>query len=347
MTNEAIKVTLDFISAINRGDFDTLSALMGPKHTFIDIEGKVEQDAERIAKGWCAYLQDNPNYHIYIRQIFILDEGIAVIGHTTGSHLNLPDSAEFHNEGVIWVAQVAQGKLRQWQLYSDTVKNQLLLNLNDRQEVFVPALIAETIAKHLDLLPTASRTEDVRNVRKYYSRLYRHSPPETMLSIANHLVIDQGYRFLPYELIFFHDGTIKLLDAEKVDALGEGINNWSSTDIFARYIAGPAWKHGAISDALIDRWIQSSNVWWRRAAVVSTIFLYGDIDRMLYYSELLIDDPDDMIIKALSWVLREAIRYDRKRVEKFISVNNNRLAARIKREVRNKLTTGLKNPYKR
>ncbi len=51
-----------------------------------------------------------------------------------------------------------------------------------------------------------------------------------------------------------------------------------------------------------------------------------------------------MVIKALSWALRELIPHDRESVQKFIYGNKNVLAARVKREVKNKLTTGVKNP---
>ena len=50
-----------------------------------------------------------------------------------------------------------------------------------------------------------------------------------------------------------------------------------------------------------------------------------------------------MVIKALSWALRELIPHDRKAVLTFIRKNENALAARVKREVKNKLTLGVKN----
>jgi len=77
---------------------------------------------------------------------------------------------------------------------------------------------------------------------------------------------------------------------------------------------------------------------------VSTIYLYGDLDRTLNMCRKVVSDRDDMIVKALSWVLREMIQYDRHAVESFVAEYEPQLAARVKREVRNKLTTGLKNP---
>jgi 3-methyladenine DNA glycosylase AlkD len=62
---------------------------------------------------------------------------------------------------------------------------------------------------------------------------------------------------------------------------------------------------------------------------------------------LLIDDHDDMVVKALSWALRELVVHDPDAVSAFLSEHADVLAARVKREVRNKLTTGLKNPKRR
>jgi 3-methyladenine DNA glycosylase AlkD len=51
-----------------------------------------------------------------------------------------------------------------------------------------------------------------------------------------------------------------------------------------------------------------------------------------------------MVAKAMSWALRELVVHDRKGVEAFLAAHDDLLAARVKREVRNKLTTGLKHP---
>jgi 3-methyladenine DNA glycosylase AlkD len=67
-------------------------------------------------------------------------------------------------------------------------------------------------------------------------------------------------------------------------------------------------------------------------------------DRSLAICELLVSDREEMVARALSWALRELIVHDRAAVEEFAVKHNAWLAARVRREVRNKLTTGLKNP---
>jgi hypothetical protein len=82
-----------------------------------------------------------------------------------------------------------------------------------------------------------------------------------MLAISEHLFLDEGYWFVPYELIFNHPATIELLNLDKVKILDKGLHDWSSTDTFAHYIAGPARKQGDISDLEIENRIHSPISW--------------------------------------------------------------------------------------
>lgn len=50
-----------------------------------------------------------------------------------------------------------------------------------------------------------------------------------------------------------------------------------------------------------------------------------------------------MIVKALSWALRELSKHDKKAVGKFMQEHNENLAGRVRREVYTKLKTGRKN----
>ncbi len=70
----------------------------------------------------------------------------------------------------------------------------------------------------------------------------------------------------------------------------------------------------------------------------------GDTKKTLGICELLVKDHEDMVVKALSWALRELVVHDPKAVSEFILLHEDILATRVKREVSNKLKTGLKNP---
>ena len=54
-------------------------------------------------------------------------------------------------------------------------------------------------------------------------------------------------------------------------------------------------------------------------------------------------DREDMIVKALSWALRELSKHDKPAVENFMGKYDEVLAGRVRREVYTKLKTGRKN----
>jgi 3-methyladenine DNA glycosylase AlkD len=71
---------------------------------------------------------------------------------------------------------------------------------------------------------------------------------------------------------------------------------------------------------------------------------YGDSERTLMICEILVGDHEDMIVKAMSWALRELLVHDPQAVSDFLERHDSQVASRVKREVRNKATSGLKNP---
>lgn len=212
------------------------------------------------------------------------------------------------------------------------------------------AEIAARIDSDIRALPERN-TPNVRAIRRRYSRAHKQASGAFILDLAWELMETYGRRWVAYELIREHPEAFRSVGEEQLEAFGRGINSWWTVDSFARTLAGPAWLHGQVSDALIHRWARSDDQWWRRAALVSTVALNvrshggsGDVDRTLAVCRLLVDDHDDMVVKALSWALRELVVHDSQAVEGFLSEHGNALAARVRREVTNKITTGLKNP---
>jgi 3-methyladenine DNA glycosylase AlkD len=196
-------------------------------------------------------------------------------------------------------------------------------------------------------------TPRVRAVRRRYSRQLKNAGAELVLEMARTLVHAYAYRGMAYELIEHHKGAFARVDEDELADLGRGINSWWSVDSFARTLSGPAWLCGQIADPVIHRWARSEDRWWRRAALVSTVALnvrskggHGDVERTLSVCSMLVDDHDDMVVKAMSWALRELVIHDPDAVRAFLEEHDGALAARVVREVRNKLTTGLKNPRK-
>ena len=213
-----------------------------------------------------------------------------------------------------------------------------------------PSALAERIAAAMRALPVQN-TPAMREVRRAYSKRINSWEAEQVLHLAEALLFRPGLRWIGYELVRFHAGAFANLEAERLERLGQGIDSWESVDTFARVLSGPAWLRGQVPDELIHAWARSSDLWWRRAALVSTVALNakvdkgpGDVPRTLRVCRMLVDDSEDMVVKAMSWALRELVPHDPVALRAFLREHDRALAARIQREVENKLRTGLKAP---
>jgi hypothetical protein len=94
------------------------------------------------------------------------------------------------------------------------------------------------------------------------------------------------------------------------------INNWDLVDASAEYIAG---AHGVGRSQLVA-WAASPNLWIRRIAIVST---FHSIRRRRFADTLavarkLLRDPEDLIHKAVGWMLREVGKRDVATLEAFL-----------------------------
>ncbi len=63
-----------------------------------------------------------PEYVIYPHRIAQIGSEMAVLGHTTGSHLGLSNEEE-QRPTLIWVAEVTIRKVRVWRLEQDSPEN--------------------------------------------------------------------------------------------------------------------------------------------------------------------------------------------------------------------------------
>jgi 3-methyladenine DNA glycosylase AlkD len=213
----------------------------------------------------------------------------------------------------------------------------------------VRELLAQ-IEASLKALPDP-KTGPIRRIRRDASSKLSKAPPRDVLAIAHKLLVRGGWpqRCVAYELVSHHKSALASLGRRELERLGRNLDSWGAVDTFACYLSGPAWRDGQIQDALVYHWASSPDRWWRRAALVSTVPLSrsGHSRQTLRVCRMLAADRDDMVVKALSWALRELAKRDPESVVDFVDRHKKVLAARVLREVRNKLTTGLKNPRAR
>jgi 3-methyladenine DNA glycosylase AlkD len=88
------------------------------------------------------------------------------------------------------------------------------------------------------------------------------------------------------------------------------INNWDLVDLTAPNIVG-AHLDGR-SQAPLIAWARSANLWKRRIAVLATFHYIrqGRFGESLRLARMLLGDPEDLIHKAVGWMLREVGKRD-------------------------------------
>jgi 3-methyladenine DNA glycosylase AlkD len=215
--------------------------------------------------------------------------------------------------------------------------------------------IASVVGRRISAHPGGS-VAHYRRLRRELSRELKGAPAAAVIGAACALAQDprDWRRFVAYELVKHHPGAPALLNARALGRLARGMSDWAAVDCFAVYLSGPAWRRRTIADGVVHRWARSPDLWWRRAALVSTVPLNsrahggaGDSRRTLRVCRLLEADREPMVVKAVSWALRELAKRDPASVRGFLAERSGVLAPLVRREVRNKLDTGLKNPGRR
>lgn len=96
------------------------------------------------------------------------------------------------------------------------------------------------------------------------------------------------------------------------------INNWDLVDTSAEHIVGAHLDPADLT--VLKRLARSASVWERRIAIMSTFHLTraGILAPALEIAALLLHDGHDLIHKAVGWMLREAGKRDRARLEEFL-----------------------------
>jgi 3-methyladenine DNA glycosylase AlkD len=123
------------------------------------------------------------------------------------------------------------------------------------------------------------------------------------------------------------------------------VNNWDLVDASAPTIVG-----GYLEDrdrGPLYRWARSRELWERRIAILAT-YRYikkGDFRDALAIARILRDDGEDLIHKAVGWMLREIGNRDREAEERFLRKHHRRMPRTMLRYAIEKFPASLRRAY--
>ncbi|MCX5893669.1 MAG: DNA alkylation repair protein, partial [Deltaproteobacteria bacterium] len=97
------------------------------------------------------------------------------------------------------------------------------------------------------------------------------------------------------------------------------VNNWDLVDVSAPHLLGH-YLADHPNDTL-TRLAASGNLWERRIAIIATLCFIAqhDFDQTLRIARILLGDPEDLIHKAVGWVLREVQKRQTTVAEAFLT----------------------------
>ena len=96
------------------------------------------------------------------------------------------------------------------------------------------------------------------------------------------------------------------------------INNWDLVDLSAPQIVGGYLENR--SRKPLDRLVKSASLWERRISILATHWFirHGEFTEMIRIAEMLLCDKEDLIHKAVGWMLREVGKRDVAVLEEFL-----------------------------
>lgn len=122
------------------------------------------------------------------------------------------------------------------------------------------------------------------------------------------------------------------------------INNWDLVDTSCYSIIGNFILKNPEYINTIYEFAKSENLWIRRVAIVSTLTFIkaGIFDHTTKISQILIKDDQDLIHKAVGWMLREVGKMNQDILLNFLKENNKNMPSVALRYAMEKLTTSQK-----
>jgi len=123
------------------------------------------------------------------------------------------------------------------------------------------------------------------------------------------------------------------------------INNWDLVDSSASQIVG---CHLAARDKKpLYKLVKSANVWERRIAIIATFYFIRDrqFSDALHLAELLLHDREDLIHKAVGWMLREIGKRDMATEQEFLRIHHQKMPRTMLRYAIEKFPEPLRKRY--
>ena len=195
------------------------------------------------------------------------------------------------------------------------------------------------------------RVPQLRDIARAWGRAHQQVAFDDLVALVDSLWNGESReeRMLFTYLLEHYKHLVPDLARADFERWRQTLDNWETTDSLGWVMA--LWLLGNPDTRLdyLGQLIADENVWSRRLALVATTPInrghtgFTIPGLTLELVDRVKEERHPMITKAVSWALREMTKSHPNRVAAYLEENREVLAARVVREVNNKLRTGLKS----
>ncbi|MGA3218524.1 MAG: DNA alkylation repair protein [Acidimicrobiales bacterium] len=119
-------------------------------------------------------------------------------------------------------------------------------------------------------------------------------------------------RMAAVELLDLHKERLQCDDMRLLEHLLREARTWALVDGLAASVAGPLFERHPELGAVLDRWAVDEDFWLRRSALLALLLALrrgaGDFARFSRYADMMLEEKEFFIRKAIGWVLRDTAR---------------------------------------
>lgn len=141
------------------------------------------------------------------------------------------------------------------------------------------------------------------------------------------------YQYFSQELAFKYIKQLEKKDIELYEYMVIHKSWWDTVDSISTKLMGAYFKQFPEQrEKYVQKWLESSNIWLKRAAILFQLKYKNDLDKELLATIIhsLLGTKEFFINKAIGWILREYSRTDPDWIEEF--VNSTDLSALSEKE---------------
>jgi 3-methyladenine DNA glycosylase AlkD len=156
-------------------------------------------------------------------------------------------------------------------------------------------------------------------------RRYRETPLDVCGTLAASKFHEERLLALLLLVDRFNRGIDRALVYRTYLGLTPHINNWDLVDASAEHILG-GWLEGR-SLAPLRTWAASKNLWVRRMSILTTFHFIkkGRFEPTPDVARRLLGDPEDLLHKAVGWMLREVGKRDKGTLAAFLERHHRKM----------------------